>query len=133
MRRRKVLVVLAVGLVALSAFVAWPRPIRVSRANYHGITMGMSRAEVIAIFGPVGNCRTEPLFLPLKDMAADEAVLREYDALQLPTSTLEWFSDEGEILVTFGPEATVCSKRFWPVRPLSAIERLKRQWHRWFP
>src|SRR5258708_730719 len=62
-RRWTLLVVLAVGLIALvgvAAFVAWPRPDRVTRENFDRIKVGMSRTEVEAILGPQGDYTTGP-------------------------------------------------------------------------
>ena len=58
MLRRKLLVTLAVGLVALigvAALVAWPRAERITPENFDRIKEGMSRAEVEAILGPPGD------------------------------------------------------------------------------
>jgi hypothetical protein len=58
-------VALAVGLVLLGAFLglAWPRPSRVTAANFERIKEGMSRAEVEAILGPPGDYTTGPTFI----------------------------------------------------------------------
>ena len=60
MRRRKLLVALAVGVVVLvgvAALVAWPWGERITPDNINRIMAGMSRAEVEAILGPPGDFR----------------------------------------------------------------------------
>ena len=62
MRRRKLIALAGLAvLVAAGAFVLWPRPDRITRANYDRIRMGMSRAEVEAILGPPGDYTTGPV------------------------------------------------------------------------
>ena len=54
MRRWKlrcVLAGLAVGLVAVVAFAAWPRPDPVRMENFHLLGVGMSKPEVYAVLG----------------------------------------------------------------------------------
>jgi hypothetical protein len=46
-------------VVAAGAVVLWPRlPSRITRENFDRLKKGMSRAEVEAILGPPGDCRT---------------------------------------------------------------------------
>ena len=59
MRRRKLIA--AVGLVAVGAFVMWPRMDRITRENFDRISKGMSRAEVEAILGPPGDYSGGPV------------------------------------------------------------------------
>ena len=59
MRRRKLLVVLAgLAVVAAGVVVLWPRPDRITRENCDRIRPGMTRAEVEAILGPPDDYRT---------------------------------------------------------------------------
>jgi hypothetical protein len=63
MRRKKLLAALAVLAVVLAAgaFVLWPPPERVTWENFERISVGMSRADVVAILdGPPGDYTTGP-------------------------------------------------------------------------
>ena len=65
MRRRKLLVALAVGVVvAAAAVVLWPRPDRITQENCDRIEKGMSQAEVEAILGgPPGDYTTRQVYV----------------------------------------------------------------------
>jgi hypothetical protein len=72
MRRRKPQWVgagLVVALLTAGAFVAWPRPDRITRENFDRIQLEMGQAEVEAILGPPGDYTTGPVRLPSDDPA----------------------------------------------------------------
>jgi hypothetical protein len=58
MRRRKLRWVpagLAIGLVGVVAFVAWPRPDPIRVENFHLLGVGMGKPEVYAVLGLPGE------------------------------------------------------------------------------
>jgi hypothetical protein len=136
-RRRTLLVVLAAlaVVVAVAVVVLWPQQDRIKRENYERIQRGMSLAEVEAILGPPGDCRTRPtiyvphIFAPprLADRLASEP----------DVDIKKWEGDSGDIEVVFRDGETKAA--FYATDPLNQgpianlLWRLKRQWHRWFP
>jgi hypothetical protein len=140
MRRRKLIgaVGLAV-LIAVGAFVAWPRPQRITREKFDRIQDGMSRAEVEAILGPPGDYTTGPL--EMRDRLG--SVVR-FDALggAIPATGggvfARWAEDSAYAYVIFDAAGRVIARDFGPVRraeqgPLdSLLWRAKRLWRRWF-
>jgi hypothetical protein len=153
MRRRKlrwVLAGLTVALVAVWAFVLWPRPDRVTQENFDRIAEGMSRAEVEAILGPPGDYSSGPLktdgegFYP---MLPDGSGLVEdarnpvisWAAYGGEGERVEWRNDNHLIDVDFNADGVFRSKNHrdaarvdqWPLDNL--LWRAKRQWRNWFP
>jgi hypothetical protein len=143
-----VLAGLAVVLVAGGAFVAWPRPDRVTQENFDRISEGMSRAEVEAILGPAGDYRTGPTTNPAKaspyggfysgtwirwDKMSD-AEKQEYAA----RVTRSWQSDQMTILVGFDSKGVADMQRTNMRKDHQSfldnlLWRAKRQWRNWFP
>jgi hypothetical protein len=134
MRRRKLLtaVVGLAVLVAVGAFVLWPRQDRVTRENYDQIKVGMTRAEVDAILGPPGDYTT------VEPFGTGYGQQSEGTQLIIPP-TVDWVGDEGYLQVGFDDEDRVVGKIF--TRHLQSVraslERIiwpvKRLWRRWFP
>ncbi len=125
------------ALIALAAFVLWPRQPRVTRENCGRIRQGMTRAEVEALLGPPGDYRTGPVdydagLVPIKTTpltmpyASDDEVAR-------------WTGDGAYMAVQFDSDGRVGT---WYLIPTSRaaqspvsdlLWRLKRQWRRWIP
>jgi hypothetical protein len=142
MRRRRLLVVLIVGLgllVAAGAFVLRPRSDpgwRITKANYDRVVVGMSWAQVEGILGPPGDYST---------YKGD----RVYPALPRPPHVVvrgpryignddqgEWVSDSAIINIGFGSAGAVSGKRMKMIDhgPLGNLYwRVKRQWRERFP
>jgi hypothetical protein len=132
MRRRKLIVVVGLAvLVAVGAFVLWPRPDRITQENLERIRAGMSRAEVECILGgPPGDYRSVL------------TVRISYDAgypfeLAGPRPAV-WKGNTGDVSVHFsqqGAEMPVFLGTFEV--PQSFLEnvlwRAERLWRRWFP
>jgi hypothetical protein len=137
MLRRKRLVLLAgLVLVGTAAFSLWPRPDRITKANFDRIKEGMSQADVEAILGPAGDYSTgRRLFIfESAGLSRDQISESEVDAAQ---SGLCWEGDTGRIDVAIGPNgvssAIYSSAHKIKQDPLSyLIWRAKRQWRRWY-
>jgi hypothetical protein len=158
MRRRKLLVVLAgLAVVAAGVVVLWPRPDRITRENCDRIRPGMTRAEVEAILGPPDDYRTglgesdfgddsasrwvgDPPGFPLSWRLGWFAYPNFQPVEGVPTTGMQanWFGDSCRICVVVDDAGQVRDSRVYNRRltqsPLdSLLWRLKRQWHRWFP
>src|SRR6516165_6941322 len=108
MRRRKLLVVLAVLAVVVAAGVVvalWPSRERITQENFDRIREGMSRAEVEGILGSPGDYTTGPLNDP--------------DGIEIPLSLLPppsgvesawWAADYGTVGVWFDEGGRVLMK-----------------------
>ena len=161
MRRRKLLVVL-VGLAVVGAagmVVMWPRADSITQENFDRILVGMSPAEVEAIFGgPPGDYRSVWTDWPSNANEPDEfncgcanwrawsvsvrgyeheGLLGDTDPSTAPVTGL-WFGNDGCIRVHFSP-AVVDDMDFLPTvrRERGPVDNLlwraKRQWRKWFP
>jgi len=146
MRRRTLLVALAGLAVVVTAgtVVLWPRPERITRANFHRIREGMSRAEVEAILGPPGDYRTglgETWFTEPKLWSPDRDIAPRPEPLWSTApgnSWARWDSDSFSIWISFDDSGSAAVKEVWPRRKTqgpvdSLLWRAKRQWRRWFP
>jgi hypothetical protein len=132
-------VALAAGLLALvgvAAFVAWPRPDRITRENFDRIKVGMSRAEVEAILGPPGDYRTGPVAV-LQDTGTSDL-----DTPYIPRGLRDcalWLDDNAWVIFYFDEAGFVMIRWYDPAvreeqTPLdNLIWRAKRQWRTWFP
>lgn len=126
---RWVWVTLAVVLVGIVAFVAWPQPERIALKNYGRITRGMSQTEVCALLGPPGDYTTGPVTLVGLQGFPDEH-----------EPYLSWDFDDGAVYVTFRGDPRIAVKAWFAPgdrgeqSPLGDfLWRAKRLWHRWFP
>jgi hypothetical protein len=131
MRRRKLLVKIAgLAVVAVGAFVLRPGENRITQANFNRIQSGTSWSEVCELIGPPGDYRsgpTEPCFGPIE--------------CSIWSHRVDWLTDYGDysVWVTTDGRPEVESTRFAPhegpaSRPIgNLLWRTKRQWHRWFP
>ena len=137
MRRRKLLVVL-VGLVvvAAGAVVLWPQPqpsSRITRENFDRIKVGMSRTEVEAILGPPNLTWGGLNELPEEDFEPIPAIQPWGNETHLSPDEENggfWLGNAGAMAVTFEDDRAVW--KAW--RPHAGpLTRLRRQWHRWFP
>jgi hypothetical protein len=159
MRRRTLLVALAGLAVVVAVGVAglWPRADRVTRANYDRIQFGMTPAEVEAILGPPGDCRTglgETGYGEGENGSTVNMVWRPDPATAwppLPNWTrvpgqspdlgrwASWMNDSFVIAAAIDDRSGCVNEKFgYPRRTTQrGIEkifwRLKRPWHRWFP
>jgi hypothetical protein len=140
MRRRKLLVAL-VGLavlVAVGAFMLWPRRNRVTRENYYRIRLRMSRAQVEAILGPPGDYTTVPVGQVRTNMSPSDATALTRALMDPRATKSSWMADTGFIEVMYSPEG-VSYRNFGVVdaAQLSPLDRLlwqaKRLWPKWFP
>lgn len=140
MRRRRLLQVVAAGLLVLvgaAAFALWPRPSRVTRENFSRISTGMTLPEIEAILGgPPGDYRTVPTTAP-RGWHGREGIHVSGEFCIAVTHV--WHGDSGEIEVDFDPSGKVCTASFETrIRddrgPLGwLLWRAERLWRRWFP
>jgi hypothetical protein len=113
-------------LVAVGAFILWPRPDRATQENFNRIQPGMSRAEVEAILGPPGDYRS--------------GYTHDYETRASLPDDLIWETDHVIIVVYFKASGRVRFQRIQLVSlressdPLDNLRwRAKRQWRKWFP
>ena len=132
-------------LLADGAFMAWPRPDRITRENFDRVTTGMSRSEVEAILGPPGDYRSGPT-VPALSTLQKPAYLRivlwgEDDGWSFFRDGSEqrmWSLDTEDWHVFFSPSG-VTGVIATPTQrePQNTLENLlwraKRQWRKWFP
>jgi hypothetical protein len=142
MRRRKLLgSLLGLAVVAVGAFVLWPRKDRITRENYERIREGMSRVEVEAILGPPGDFTTQPV---AEVDRAGPSLLLISDARTWPMvdkrAWVEWQTDTGTVGIQFTSSEHVLVPIFWEMQSISGHDpldillwRAKRQWRKWFP
>jgi hypothetical protein len=138
MRRRKLLVVLAgLAVLALGGFVLWPQTDRVTRENFGHIKEGMSRAEVEAILGPPGDYRSGPTNLAILGTRSCVSFSDDGEILKIPLTM--WHTDTALVTVAFGPSGVVECKdwdtdfRLEQSTTDNLVWRAKHQWRRWFP
>jgi hypothetical protein len=140
MRRRTLLVALAglAVLLSVGAVLVWPPADRITEANFLRIKEGMTRAEVEAILGPVGDYSTGPLVFDGHRQSLYVPISHNVFGDELQEEFL-WRGDCLEIIVHFNS-----SGRVWRTHPRvvarvkqtafeNLVWRAKRQWHRWFP
>jgi hypothetical protein len=160
MRRRKLLVALAaLAVVAAGVVVLWPQPqpsSRITRENFDRIKVGMSRTEVEAILGPPGDYRTRlgetdgtdvigsPPWQPDwvdygPAIATWQPLVSDTGERAIPeTSAGVWICDSMEItILSTDDSGRVYAAEAYARRSAGALDnllwRFKRQWHRWFP
>ena len=138
MRRRKlgwVLAGLAVVLVGVVAFVAWPRPDPLTVENFHLLRVGMSKPEVYAVLGLPGDYLT-------RDAEYDDATAN--DLGQAPHYTHKegvevWKGNQAVFWVQFDTAGHVSGATCIPLKltdhgPLgNLLWRIKYQLSKWFP
>jgi hypothetical protein len=140
-RRRKLLVALAVGLVGLAAAALWPRTPRAERItldNYYRIDASMTRAEVEAILGPPGDYRTGPTTL---SQGFSFFIIEVHGGWGEPpfSRPVYWTSDTLEIVAYHYSDGTLSEFGYRPLEPdhsgpLDNLRwRAKRLWRQWFP
>jgi hypothetical protein len=139
MRRRNLIAAVGLAvLVAVGAFVVWPRPNRVTRENYNRIRLRMSRAQVEAILGPPGDYTTVPVGQVTTSMSPSDSAALTRARMDSRTTESEWWADTGYIVVAYSPEG-VSYRNFGVVdaAQLSPLDRLlwqtERLWRKWFP
>jgi hypothetical protein len=128
MRRRKLLAVLAgLAVLAVGAFVLWPRPIvpGVTPENFDRIQIGMTCAEVEALLGQPEH----------------RSIL--HGMSRSPAERVNWSNADAETLclvqVIFDSSGHTLDKSFseWHVGDSGRLGylgwRAKRQWRKWFP
>jgi hypothetical protein len=112
------LVVAGLALVALAAFMPWPRPNRVTPENLpNGITPetfdrikdGMTRSEVEAILGPPGDYTTgDPI--------------HAISMIGIGDDDLCWDTDVALVLVGFDKAGRVYRRQYHPVLSVRPLE-----------
>jgi hypothetical protein len=141
MRRRKLIVAVGlVVLVAVAAFVAWPRPQRITRENFDRIQDGMSRAEVEAILGPPGDYRTGPTLYTLETFTG---TLMDFGSQRRSLAdeggpAMCWVSDTCSIDIDLDQKGVfsasfACAVKMKHTLLGNLLWRAKRQWRKWFP
>jgi hypothetical protein len=139
--RGRLVVLTALALLAVGAFVLWPRPDRITRENFERITEGMSRTEVYAILGHPGDYRTGPT---RRLEEPDTGDLHDFDRAEAESArgrgaVDEWSVDSAVIEVAYGRSGGAVhasySNNGRRVQSLldNLLWRAKRQWYRWFP
>jgi hypothetical protein len=139
MRRRKLLVALAgLAVIAVGAVVLWPRADRITRENFDRIKKGMGRAEVEAILGPPGDYTTGPTQTTFLESASKHPVSWTRGSVFTPVIEF-WETDDAAIEVGYGPSGELLftirrgQKRLQQSPLDNLIWRVNRQCHRWFP
>src|SRR5262249_7092156 len=140
MRRRKLIA--AVGLtvvVAVGAFVLWPRPDPLTLENCSRIKVGMSREEVRAMIGPPGRFHTGTIIVigavkPNQFYNPDGDAVYESDRAGRRDI---WASDSVYVVLGYDPSGavvsgTVCAAVRDPSL-YSFLWRAKLLWRKWFP
>jgi hypothetical protein len=152
MRRRKLVLGLATGVVAafaLGAFVLWSRASRLTEEKVRSIRFGMSRSVVEAILGPPGDYTTGPVRYTYPNAFTSQSTVEVLESPEerfksplagvLGRSEACWCSDAIVLVVQFDGDSNVC---LTTLRRTSRVEqgpldnliwRAKRLWHRWFP
>jgi hypothetical protein len=135
-------------MLVVGAFLLWPHPDHITRANSDRIREGMSREELYALLGPPGDYRsvrtedTNPLWFVSYIPTSAEIARTEYDREHVfvvrinlvsgPMERLTWLGNEGDLHVWFRSER-VSTSGFVPreKKPQSPLEdlvwRVKRQ------
>ncbi len=133
-KKRLAQVLAPLAALALAATVVlWPRPSRITQANYRLIRYDMTRQDVTALLGPPGDYLTRPCVYTTWE---EEKGSSEEAGGDHPE---EWRGDEGRIWVWFDARGRPCEKTLHrPVvveqTPLEyARWRLERAWKRQVP
>ncbi len=133
-RWRWVVAWLAIGpVVALAAFVLWPRPTGVKWKQLDRIRRGMTLGEVEAIVGPPGNYQTGPSTL---DLTFSDPTTQAHRRWGNPA--VIWASDEAHALIEFDNSGRVSEWSFIATEKTSpsagrdTLWRAKRLWRRLF-
>jgi hypothetical protein len=123
--------VVTLMLVSASVLLLWPWPQadRVTRENFSRLEEGMSRADVDAILGPLGDYRTGDTNLAL----SGPTVFGQSGRSQAYT----WRGDTANIKVGFDPSGHLFAASYQAMRrsenPIDNILfRAFRLWSRWF-
>jgi hypothetical protein len=140
MRRRKLIALAGLAvLVAVGAFVLWPRPDRITEENYQRIQEGMSRAEVEAILGPPGDHRTGATYTYPQIGTGVFSAKDLFFVFATGPAWPVWKGDAVEIQIQLNDSGHATHKgRLTAHRieqtPLdNLLWRAKRQWRKWFP
>jgi hypothetical protein len=136
------MLVVALALVAVGAFVLWPRPDRITQENFDRILQeNMNRAEVDSLLGPPGDYRTGPGedYVPIYRVSGDVEEVENW----ISDEAEEWFErtygksddtyaiwvgDTGKMTISFSsdrPSDSYFSKR--RKLPQGPIDRLRWQ------
>jgi hypothetical protein len=130
-KRLRWLVCLAVVLVLVGVLVhlLFPSASPVTRVAFDRIQTGMTQAEVEAILGgPPGDYRTRPM----------DPIYENHRSTDPEIEPLQWWGDEGEVLLTVESRGVVLSKDFyavpeWSIGRFEMLKwRLLRCWERIF-
>jgi hypothetical protein len=118
-RRRLVVVLVGLAVVAGGAVLLWPRPARITWDNYEAIRIGMARAQVEAILGPPGFYATGAVY-PLLNLGRRKETDAEGDRWvgemigTLPTNAeADFWQGNGMIVyLYFDPAGVVAAKEY---------------------
>jgi hypothetical protein len=139
MRRRKLLVALALGLAVLVAAAVWPRTPRgekITLDNWYRTELGMSPAQLKAILGPPGDYSTGPTRVT---RGAIPDYVNTFGSVPVHAHTDFWTSDTFEIWAAYDKSDVIVAKGYCQMEPehLAPLDNLrwhvKRQWRQWFP
>ncbi len=136
-----------VMLASTGAYVLWPQPDRITKANYERIEEGMTRAEVEALLGPPGNYQTGPMNLQdpqvfgLFPMGIPPDFCDAWETSPDPDERLIrgwWQGNEGCIMVVCTPKVVLHKLFINGTRKEQGLLdnflwRAKRRWQKLFP
>jgi hypothetical protein len=132
MRRRKLIAAVGLAvLVAVGAFVVWPRPNRVTRENVSRVEKGMTQAQAEAILGPPGDYTTWEI---------EETPMLFFQYRPAHLVDLEWMTDDAIATVWIdlvtGRVERSCFTNATPTPTKRGVFdnllwRAKRLWRRW--
>ncbi len=140
-KRRQVVAGLAVGLIAVGAFIVWPRADRITPETAGRIREGMTAAEVEALLGPPGDYSTRPDADPVRHYwgYTDHFDDARWNWVRSAGGgvTHEWTGDTAIVCVYYrsGRVAGVDCFFYDPAeqtRLANLLWRARRQWRKWF-
>ena len=110
MRRRRVIVGLAVLAVPVAAVALWPRGPRPCRETFEQVREGMAFEEVCAtVGGPPGDYTGRPRAVP-------NGMVLPLPPFLLPGGPPEvWIGEDGELIAWFDPGGQVVQANVYPV------------------
>src|SRR5262245_4420095 len=93
------LLVPALLLAGIGAFLLWPRASPGRAKNFSRIQLGMSLAEVEAVFGPPGDHTTEPIAASMSDIVLLPPDLDFPNWPPRGSHVLKWVGDDAAVSI----------------------------------